>query len=106
MIAGDIPAEGIQDQTLVCATSAQASCGLGGETVLLGMETGQYYGLNSTGTRVWQLLQQPILAGEVCETIAQEYDVEVERSHREVKDLLSQLLQEGLIRILPTTVIR
>ena len=31
---------------------------LSGETVLLNLESGVYYGLDAVGTRVWQLLMQ------------------------------------------------
>ena len=37
----------------IARTRAQASCDLGGEAVLLNLESGQYYGLDPVGARIW-----------------------------------------------------
>ena len=43
----------------VVAAKEQTSCDLDGESVVLDMSSGKYYGLNSVGSEVWNLIQQP-----------------------------------------------
>ena len=38
---------------------------LGGETVLLNMETEQYFGLNEIGSKIWELISKEKLISEV-----------------------------------------
>jgi hypothetical protein len=40
----------------VTAVQAQVSCDLGGESVILALKAGIYYGLNPLGTFIWNLI--------------------------------------------------
>src|SRR5258707_14667296 len=53
---------------------------LSGETVILHVEKGMYYGLNKLGTRVWSLIQEPRTIDELVQTILSEYEVEPEQA--------------------------
>ena len=69
---------------------------LGGETVLLNLESGVYYGLDSIGTRVWQLLQDHT-PGEVCAIMIGEYDVSADVLENDVVRLVHELSEKGLL---------
>jgi hypothetical protein len=69
------------------------------EAVILDLRNGVYYGLEATGARIWQLLQEPISVEGLHQVLVQEYDVEPERCQRDLLDLLGDLLERGLIRI-------
>jgi hypothetical protein len=58
-----------------------------------------YYGLDDVGARVWQLLQEPAVVGDIQATIAQEYEVEPARARDDVLALLNQMADEGLIEV-------
>ena len=45
---------------VVRAAPEQLAAGVGDEVALLSLSEGRYYGLNSTGARVWELLREPI----------------------------------------------
>ena len=75
----------------------QLSSELGGETVILHLGAGVYYGLDEVGARVWVLLQRPRRVGDLCRELLAEYDVEAERCERAVLDLLAELSNAGLI---------
>jgi hypothetical protein len=70
---------------------------LDGETVLLNLDSGVYFGLDAVGTRVWTLLLEHGTTGPVCERMEQEYDVEPEALERDVHRLVRELHQKGLI---------
>jgi hypothetical protein len=70
---------------------------LSGETVLLNLESGIYYGLDAIGTRVWQLLMQGRTIASVCETMIDEYDVAAEALHDDVVRLVGELRERGIV---------
>jgi hypothetical protein len=81
------------------ASPEQVSCDLDGETVLLNLKSGTYYGLNPVAARVWALLQQPRTAAEVCAAVLDQYAVDPDRCRRDVGALLEKFVAEGLVEV-------
>jgi hypothetical protein len=77
----------------------QISCDLAEETAILDVKLGIYYGLNTVGTRIWKLIQEPRPVYEVRDALLEEYEVEPERCERDVFALLQELASKGLIEI-------
>jgi hypothetical protein len=69
---------------------------LGTEAVVLNLESGTYFGLNSVGTRIWMLLEQHDLSGTL-EQLAAEYDAPRERIEADVLALVDSLEGKGLL---------
>ena len=70
---------------------------LSGETVLLNLESGVYYGLDTVGTRVWQLLTQGRTIAGVCDTMIEEYDVAPDVLRADVTRLVGELRERGIV---------
>ena len=70
------------------------------EIVALNIEHGTCYGLNRVGSRIWQLLAEPIRIRDLCLALRAEYEVDGELCQRHVLELLSELHAEGLIATL------
>ena len=70
---------------------------LSGETVLLNLESGVYYGLDAVGTRVWQLLMQGSTIGSVRDTMIEEYDVAPDVLNADVLRLVGDLRDRGIV---------
>lgn len=74
------------------------------ESVLLNLETERYFGLDETGTRMWQVVTtSPSIDGAYQELLA-EFDVEPELLRVNFVELLSRLLDNGLLEVLPADV--
>ena len=86
-------------QSIVAASTHQVSCPLGDETAILNMKNAIYYGLDSVGARIWDLLQKPRSVGEIRDTLLKEYDVEAERCERDLLSLLEKMVSEGLVEV-------
>jgi hypothetical protein len=71
-----------------------------GEIVALHIEQGTCYGLNRQGSRIWNLLAQPIRIRDLCALLLAAYKVDADVCKRQVLDLLEQLRGEGLITTL------
>jgi hypothetical protein len=69
---------------------------LGAEAVVLNLDSGTYFGLNSVGTRIWLLLEQHDLAS-TCEQLEAEYDAPRERIQSDVLALVDSLEGKGLV---------
>ena len=91
--------ENITVSSVVVAKKEQISTDLGGEAVILGLESGQYYSLNDVGTRIWELVQGPTTVLDVRDAILVEYDVPPERCEQDVLDVLEDMASEGLIEV-------
>ena len=90
---------GISLQSAVAASHQQVSCDLEGETVILSMNDGVYYGLDPVGTSVWNLLQEPRTVSGIRDQLLQEYDVEAERCERDLLSLLERMVARGLVEV-------
>ena len=71
---------------------------LGGESVLLNLSTGTYFGLDAVGTRLWHLIAEHGSTARVVETLSAEYDVDAHRLEKDVNALIDQLLAKGLLK--------
>lgn len=67
-----------------------------GEVVALNAATGVCFGLNGTGSRVWQLAESPVSVAALCARLVEEFDVEPAACEAEVRGLVEELLREGL----------
>jgi hypothetical protein len=89
----------VSEFSTVVAAGDQVSSDLGGEVAILDLRAGMYYGLDDVGARVWQLLQEPTVVGDIQATIAQEYEVEPTRARDDVLALLENMVDAGLIEV-------
>ncbi len=74
------------------------------ESVLLNLETEQYFGLDETGTRMWQLVTGSPNIDVAYQELLAEFDVEPELLRSNLTELLSRLVDSGLLQVLPSDV--
>lgn len=72
---------------------------LDGEAVILHLESGQYYGLDPVGTRIWSLLGDHPRPRDLAAVLAGEYDVSPRRLEADVLELLTRLAERKLIHV-------
>jgi hypothetical protein len=72
--------------------------------VLLNLETERYFGLDETGTRMWQLVTTTANLNAAFQTLLAEYDVEPELLKANLTDLMSRLVENGLLEVIPADV--
>ena len=70
-----------------------------GETVLLDLESENYFGLDEVGTRIWQLIKETSDLQAIYNTLLQEYEVEEERLQADLEALLGEIAGLGLITL-------
>jgi coenzyme PQQ synthesis protein D (PqqD) len=69
------------------------------ESVLLNIDTERYFGLDETGTRMWQLVTVAPKVEVAYQRLLDEYDVAPELLRENLADLLNRLVENGLLQI-------
>ena len=67
-----------------------------GDTVMMSIESGEYFGLGGVGTRVWDLLAQPHTVAQLTQAICAEYEVDSATCEADIIRFLDELLANGL----------
>ena len=70
-----------------------------GETVLLDLQSENYFGLDEVGTRIWQLIKETNDLQAIFKTLLVEYDVSEERLRQDLDTLLGEISGLGLVRL-------
>lgn len=71
------------------------------ESVLLNLETERYFGLDETGTRMWQLVTTSPNIDAAYQELLAEYEVQPEQLRENLTELLGRLVEHGLLQVLP-----
>lgn len=67
------------------------------EIVMVNITQGNYFGLNSVGSDIWELLNQPRSIDEICGLLIEEYSIDMETCKNHVTGFLEELIKQGLI---------
>ena len=70
-----------------------------GETILLHLDSGEYFGLDATATRVWQLINEKGDLQQVEAAMLEEYEVDPTVLSADLQRVVDELLARGLIEI-------
>jgi hypothetical protein len=68
-----------------------------GEAVLLNIESGEYFSLNSVGSRIWELCDGTRTTAEIVSVICDEFDVAEDVALADAREILGELERERLI---------
>jgi hypothetical protein len=69
------------------------------EKVMMSIEKGCYYGLDPTGSRVWELIEAPIRVSELIDVLLLKYDVDRQTCEVDVLSFLQELYEAGVLRV-------
>lgn len=70
---------------------------VGGETVILHLGNGTYYGLDPVGSILWEGLKAGKTPMNVCDELLESHDVERETVEHDIRVFLDELAGHGLI---------
>ena len=90
----------ISIHSTLTVTTEQVSCDLSGETVVLNLANGQYFGLNAVAARIWEMLQEECSVREVRDRLLAAYpDADPERCTSDLLTVLADFAEADLVRI-------
>jgi hypothetical protein len=68
-----------------------------GETVVLSIESGHFYHLNATGSRIWSHVDAPMTFGDLCAAMRAQFAVEADQCRRDVTEFVDKMIAQGLL---------
>jgi hypothetical protein len=72
---------------------------IGDEVVMLDMDSGFYFGLNSVASIIWRKLEKEISFEEIISELLEEYNIDQFTCENETEIFLSQLLEKNIIKL-------
>lgn len=72
---------------------------LDGEKVMMNLDKGQYFMMNEVGSRIWEMISEPINVRDIINTLRDEYEVDEETCMDTVIEFLGRLDNADLISI-------
>ena len=70
---------------------------VGGETMLLDLASGTYFGLDDVGGKIWDKLEGGASLAQVCDAIEQDYAVDRQVLEHDVLKLAAELAEKQLV---------
>lgn len=89
----------LSERDVVQMSSMQTSCALEGETIILNLKDSTYYHLDGVGARIWELVQEPKIVGELIHVLLSEYNVSPHVCAEQLREFLDTLKNKGLIDV-------
>jgi hypothetical protein len=87
----------IELDTWVAVGPGCLAADVSGETVILSLDEGAYYGLDVVGTRVWTLLRERRRVREIRDALVAAFDVTTERCEADLLALLEDMARHDLV---------
>ena len=79
---------------IITKNSELLSSEIDNEIVMMNVETGKYYGMNSIGSEIWRLLDEPKELKDIHASLLSNFKVEKATCEIEVQSYLKHLLHE------------
>jgi len=72
---------------------------VGGDVVILNVETGIYFGLDGSGGQIWRELVEHGSIEKTLKSLKQQFDAEPDELRRDLDDLLNQFVEKRLVQL-------
>ncbi len=84
-------------ESIVSYRSDLDTTDIDGDKVMMDLEKGQYFALNSVASRIWEELEKPVKINDIIETLLNEYEVDRETCEQNVLEFIKGLDNAQLI---------
>lgn len=68
-----------------------------GETVMLNIETGDYFGLNEVGTAFLMLTDGKTPTKDIIKALHEKYEISFDTLQSDIKDLISKMIEKNIL---------
>ncbi len=68
-----------------------------GETIIINLESGNYFSLNESGGSLWQGIAANASRAAMLQSLCQRYQLKIEEAQADIEKFFARLLQENLI---------
>lgn len=68
------------------------------EIVMMSISRGEYYGFDPIGSRIWNLLENPVSVQDIVNTLLDEFEIDRDSCLHDVMQFLEEILDKDLVR--------
>ena len=72
---------------------------IGEEVVMMDMDSGFYFGINSVGSVIWQHLSEAIYLDDLVDKLIKDFNIDKKTCESDTIEFLNDLLGKGIIKI-------
>jgi hypothetical protein len=89
----------LSPDTIVARNEAAVSCDIAEEIVILDVNSGIYFGLDSVAASVWAILGTPASIRDICNQLTKEYDIDPLVCADAVTRFTGLMAKKGLVTV-------
>ena len=89
----------LDPEQLVKRSSDIIASEVDGEVVMMSVDKGMYFGMDSIGGDIWKKLEEPKTISRICEELNQEYAAELNTIQKDVNLFMKDLLDQNIIEL-------
>lgn len=87
----------IKLDSIICKKEEIDDSDLDGEKVMMNLDKGQYFMMNSVGSRIWEIINEPISLRDIICILVDEYDITPNKCEGSLKKFIKELWESELI---------
>lgn len=92
-------APAVADATRIARSPSVLAAEVDGEIVMMSIEQGLYFGLDDIGSDIWKRIDPPCLFADLIDRLAADYDADRATIAADVRELLSRLVAQDVVRL-------
>lgn len=89
----------IDEGTRLRRKAAVVSADVADDAILLDIDSGYFFQLNRTGTRIWSFVEAPQTLGALCDHMATQYRVDTDTCRGDVVAFVADLIERGVLEV-------
>jgi hypothetical protein len=89
----------IDSQTLISRSTGLLVAPVHDETVMMAIESGNYYGLDDIGSEIWRRLESPSTFAALVDGLAADYDADRAVIAEDVRKLLAVMAEHHVVTL-------
>lgn len=72
------------------------STDMDGETVMMSLQRGEYFGIGGAGSTAWKMLEAPVTVRAICTAVCAEFEVAESVCQTDMLEFVENLIRNGL----------
>ena len=72
---------------------------VGNEIVMMSIKESKYFGLNKTGSMIWNILESPMTLQDICQRMSNDFKISYKKCLDETQPFIDEMLKEKVITI-------
>jgi hypothetical protein len=89
----------IHETTMISRSPSVTTAEMNGETVMMNIEQGRYFGLDRVGTDIWNHLDPPCTFAALIDHLLTVYEVDRTTLTGDARELLARMAQIGVVKL-------